>query len=205
MTKLIGYARVSTQDQSLHAQRDALGAGGCAEIFEDKASGSYSTRPGLFDALDAVAAGDTLVVWKIDRLGRTVKGLVDLVQSLHDRGVHFRSLTDSLDTRGPQGKFFFHVMAAFAEMERDLIRERTRLGLKAAKARGRIGGRPRAMTEAKVTIAKQQLQAGWPAKDVAAALGVSVPTLYRWVPARPASADPPKFKSNEIKGKPVSK
>jgi DNA invertase Pin-like site-specific DNA recombinase len=187
MSKLVGYARVSTQDQSLNAQRDALIACGCAVIFDDKASGSFASRPGLAAALKDIAVGDTFVVWKIDRLGRTVKGLIDLVQSLHDKGAHFRSLSDSLDTRGPQGKFFFHVMAAFAEMERDLIRERTRAGLKAAKARGRIGGRPTIMSDAKLLVAKERRKEGWSVREIADAISVSVPTVYRWLAAADAA------------------
>lgn len=185
---LIGYARVSTQEQSLSAQIDALRLAGCAEIYEEKASGSYTARPVLSQALSRLHRGDALVVWKIDRLGRTVKGLVDLVAALHGQGSHFRSLSDNLDTTGAHGKFFFHVMAAFAEMERDLIRERTRAGLDEARARGRKGGRPRVMTDAKRSAAARLLDAGSSPAEVAEAIGVSVPTLYRWLPARGSRA-----------------
>lgn len=184
---LIGYARVSTQDQNLQLQHQALQSAGCSRIFEDKLSGLRSDRPGLTQALDILREGDTLVVWKLDRLGRSVKGLVDLVEGLQRRGVHFRSQTDAIDTSTPSGRFFFHVMASLAQMERELIAERTRAGLDAARKAGRIGGRKRKMTPAKIAAARQLLQAGTPSKDVAQSLGVSVPTLYRWIPATPAT------------------
>jgi DNA invertase Pin-like site-specific DNA recombinase len=126
---------------------------------------------------------DTLVVWKLDRLGRSVKGLVDLVNELQERHVHFKSLTDGIDTKTPAGRFFFHVMASLAQMERELIIERTRAGLEAAKRQGRVGGRKRRMTEGKVKAARKLLSSGTPPRDVAQSLGVSVPTLYRWLPA----------------------
>jgi DNA invertase Pin-like site-specific DNA recombinase len=124
-----------------------------------------------------------LVVWKLDRLGRTVKGLVDLVNQFETQHVHFKSLTDSIDTTTPAGRFFFHVMASLAQMERELLIERTQAGLAAARRQGRVGGRKRKMTEPKVQAAKKLLAAGTPPREVAQNLGVSVPTLYRWVPA----------------------
>lgn len=123
------------------------------------------------------------MVWKLDRLGRSVKDLVQFVEELEKQGVQFRSLTDGIDTTTPAGRFFFHVMAALAQMERELIRERTKAGLAAARERGRTGGRPRKMTETKIEAARQLLSKGMPPKDVASSLGISVPTLYRWVPA----------------------
>ncbi len=179
----IGYARVSTDDQSLTLQLDALKDGGCARIFTDKIGGARVDRPGLNEALSHLRTGDTLVVWKLDRLGRSVKGLVDLVNSLEERGVHFRSLTDGIDTKTPAGRFFFHIMASLAQMERELIVERTRAGLAAARKLGRIGGRKRRMTDNKIKAARRLLIAGTPPRDVAENLGVSVPTLYRWLPA----------------------
>jgi DNA invertase Pin-like site-specific DNA recombinase len=140
---LIGYARVSTDDQSLSLQRDALNKAGCKRIFTDKASGVPSQRSGLIDALSHLRKGDSLVVWKLNRLGRSVKGLVDLVAEFETRQVHFRSLTDGIDTKTPAGRFFLHVMASLAQMERELIVERTRAGLGAARKLGRTGGRPR--------------------------------------------------------------
>ena len=132
---------------------------------------------------DVGVEGDTLVVWKLDRLGRSVKQLVDLVGELYKQGVQFKSLTDSIDTSTPSGRFFFHVMASLAEMERELIVERTRAGLEVARQLGRKGGRKPKMTESKIESAKKLLASGVPPKDVAKNLGVSIPTLYRWVPA----------------------
>jgi len=180
---LIGYARVSTQDQNLELQTEALHEAGWKKIFEDRVSGTRAERPGLTQARESLRAGDTLVVWKLDRLGRSVKHLVDLVGELQQESVHFKSLTDSIDTGTASGRFFFHVMASLAEMERKLIVERTRAGLEVARKLGRTGGRKRQMTETKVKAAKKLLASGVPARDVASNLGVSIPTLYRWVPA----------------------
>jgi DNA invertase Pin-like site-specific DNA recombinase len=185
---LIGYARVSTDEQNLDLQRDALNRAGCERLFEDKASGAKVAREGLSEALSHLRAGDTLAVWKLDRLGRSVKGLVDLVEDLAKRGIGFKSITDSIDTSTPAGRFFFHVMASLAQMERELIIERTRAGLIAAKSKGRVGGRKRSMTVAKVDAAKKLLASGSAPRDVADSLGVSVPTLYRWIPAGARSA-----------------
>ena len=179
----IGYARVSTEDQNLALQLDALKKIGCERVFTDKVGGARVVRPGLTDALSHLRAGDTLVVWKLDRLGRSVKGLVDLVNGLEAREVHFRSLTDGIDTKTPAGRFFFHIMASLAQMERELIGERTRAGLAAARKLGRIGGRKRRMTDSKIKAASRLLAGGTPPRDVAENLGVSIPTLYRWLPA----------------------
>lgn len=180
---LIGYARVSTQDQNLDLQIEALTKADCKKIFDDKISGSRAERPGLAKALEMLREGDTLVVWKLDRLGRSVKNLVDLVGDLHKQGVQFKSLTDAIDTSTPSGRFFFHVMASLAEMERELTVERTRAGLEVARQLGRKGGRKRQMTDSKIESAKKLLANGVPPRDVAKNLGVSVPTLYRWIPA----------------------
>ena len=180
---LIGYARVSTQDQNLDLQIEALTKAGCKKLFDDKISGSSKERPGLTKTLEMLREGDTLVVWKLDRLGRSVKNLVDLVSDLHKQGVQFKSLTDAIDTGTPSGRFFFHVMASLAEMERELTVERTRAGLEVARKLGRKGGRKLKMTESKIESAKKLLASGIPPKDVAKNLGVSVPTLYRWIPA----------------------
>ncbi len=180
---LIGYARVSTQDQNLELQIEALTKAGCKKIFEDKVSGSRAERPGLAKARDVLREGDTLVVWKLDRLGRSVKQLVNLVVELEQQGVQFKSLTDVIDTGTPSGRFFFHVMASLAQMERELTIERTRAGLAVARQLGRKGGRKRQMTESKIRSAKKLLATGVPPRDVATNLGVSVPTLYRWIPA----------------------
>ncbi|MHB8414924.1 MAG: recombinase family protein [Acidiferrobacteraceae bacterium] len=180
---LIGYARVSTQDQNLDLQIEALTKAGCNKLFDDKISGSRAERPGLTKALEMLREGDTLVVWKLDRLGRSVKNLVDLISELAKHGVHFKSLTDAIDTGTPSGRVFFHVMASLAEMERKLTVERTRAGLEVARQLGRKGGRKRQMTDSKIESAKKLLVSGIPPRDVAKNLGVSVPTLYRWIPA----------------------
>lgn len=177
---LIGYARVSTDDQNLDLQRDALTRAGCEQIHTDKASGARDDRPGLIHALSHLRKGDTLVVWKLDRLGRTMRGLVDLVQELKSRGVDFRSLQDSIDTSTAAGRFFFHVMAALAEMERDLIRERTNAGLAAARARGRNGGRPAKLSSRQLEHALRLLEdRNTTVADVAESLGIDRSTLYR--------------------------
>jgi len=181
---LIGYARVSTQDQRLDLQLAALASAGCQKIYSEMISGSRTDRPELSRALEMLRHGDRLVVWKLDRLGRSVKQLVDLVGMLHGQGVDFQSLTEGIDTSTASGRFFFHVMASLAEMERELIVERTRAGLDAARRLGRRGGRKRRMTDSKIAAAKKLLSDGMLPRDVARDLGVSVPTLYRWVPAR---------------------
>ena len=179
----IGYARVSTNEQSLDLQKEALERADCQRIYEDHISGLREDRPGLHKALEQLREDDTFVVWKLDRLGRSVKGLIEFVANLEKNKVHFKSLTDNIDTSTPTGRFFFHVMASLAQMERELIVERTRAGLEAAKQRGRIGGRKRRMTSSKIESAKQLLANGIPPKEVASNLGVSIPTLYRWIPA----------------------
>ena len=176
---LIGYARVSTQDQNLDLQRQALQDAGCERIFEETASGKSADRPGLKQALEFARAGDTLVVWKLDRLGRSVKNLVDIVLNLEKRGVQFQSITDQIVTNTPAGRFFFHLMASLAQMERELIAERTAEGLKVARKAGRVGGRPRSMTQSKLVSARKLIETGLPVREVAENLGVSVPTLYR--------------------------
>jgi DNA invertase Pin-like site-specific DNA recombinase len=180
---LIGYARVSTEDQNLELQLGALKKAGCVKVFTDRKSVAGAERPGLKDALSHLRETDTLVVCKLDRLGRSVKGLVDLVMNLENQHIHFKSLTDSIDTKTPAGRFFFHVMASLAQMARELIVERTRAGLDAARRQGRVGGRKRLMTDKKLNAAKKLLGSGTPPQEVAQILGISVPTLYRWLPA----------------------
>ena len=179
----IGYARVSTQDQDLSLQYDALRQAQCDKIYEDKASGAHASRDGLTLALEVLRKNDSLVVWKLDRLGRSLKDLVAIVCDLEQRDVHFKCLADQIDTSTPSGRFFFHVMASLAQMERDLTIERTRAGLEAARRQGRTGGRKRKMDESKIAAAKRLLQDGILPREVAKDLGVSIPTLYRWVPA----------------------
>ena len=180
----IGYARVSTQDQDLRLQYEALRQVPCDKIYEDKASGAQASREGLKLALDVLREDDTLAVWKLDRLGRSVRDLVNIVSDLEQRGVHFKSLTDQIDTSTTAGRFFFHVMASLAQMERDLTVERTKAGLEVARLQGRIGGRKRKMDDSKIKVAKRLLQDGVSAREVAKNLSVSIPTLYRWLPAR---------------------
>src|SRR5512144_2214577 len=143
---LIGYARVSTADQTLNLQKDALQKAGCERIFTDTASGAKAERVGLGEALGYVRKGDTLVVWKLDRLGRSLKHLIETITALNNRKIGFKSITEAIDTTTSGGKLIFHIFGALAEFERDIIRERTQAGLTAARARGRKGGRPKALT-----------------------------------------------------------
>jgi DNA invertase Pin-like site-specific DNA recombinase len=178
---LIGYARVSTIDQTLALQRDALTKTGCEKIFTDTASGSLADRPGLAEAITFARSGDTLVVWRLDRLGRSLRHLIDTVTTLADRGVHFCSLQEQIDTSTSGGKLVFHLFGALAEFERDLIRERTQAGLTAARARGRVGGRP-ALGAAKVrqlrTLAADKANS---VPDICTTLGISRTTFYRYM------------------------
>ena len=180
---LVGYARVSTKDQNLDLQTNSLKEHGCERLFEEKVSSIKKDRTELSRALDIMREGDTLVVWKLDRLGRSVKQLVAFVEELHNKGMQFKSISDGIDTSTTAGKFFFHIMASLAEMERELIVDRTQAGLAAARLKGRKGGRPRKMTDRKIDSAKKLLIEGFSPTDVAEDLGISVPTLYRWIPA----------------------
>ncbi len=176
----IGYARVSTGEQNLDLQTDRLRADGCEEIFSDKGvSGAATKREGLDAALDRLQAGDILVVWKLDRLGRSLTHLIGLLEELKERGVEFRSLTDSIDTTTASGKLHFTMIAALAEFERGIISERTREGLRAAKARGAKFGRKRVLTHQQATMAKKLIDEGSFRKDVAKSFKVSLPTLRR--------------------------
>ncbi|MFJ8001986.1 recombinase family protein [Streptomyces sp. NPDC096310] len=181
-THLIGYARVSTDDQEAQLQRDALTVAGCSRIFEDKASGKNIDRPALTAVLDYLRAGDTLVVWKLDRLGRSLIDLVGIVDGLRGRGVGFKVLTGALsavDTTSADGRLFFQIIAAMAEFERSLIKDRTKAGLEAAKAQGRTGGRPTVITDDLLTVAKARKAKGESVSVIAKALEVSRATLYR--------------------------
>jgi DNA invertase Pin-like site-specific DNA recombinase len=177
---LIGYARVSTPDQSLDLQIDALRKAGCEKIFTETGSGAKADRPQLTEALAFARQNDTLVVWKLDRLGRSLKHLIDTVNDLHNRKIGLRSLNENIDTTTPGGKLFFHIFGALAEFERDLIRDRTNAGLMAARARGRLGGRPRILNGKQVQMARALLQdRANSITDVCSTLGVSRSTLYR--------------------------
>jgi DNA invertase Pin-like site-specific DNA recombinase len=181
----IGYARISTEEQTLNLQLDALNAAGCDRIFQDRVSGAKADRPGLATALEHLRAGDTLVVWRLDRLGRSLAHLIETVQLLEQRGIAFKSLTESIDTTNTGGRLIFHIFGALAEFERDLIRERTQAGLKAARARGRKGGHPRvkSLADPKQLALAQRLYA---AKDTTVdelcrMFKVSRATFYRYM------------------------
>ena len=179
---LIGYARVSTQDQNLDLQIDALKQIGCQKIYDDKISGTKDKRPGLELALKDLRAGDTLVVWKLDRLGRTLKGLIHLVTELNKKGIEFKSLKENIDTGAATGKLIFHIFGALAEFERDIIVERTRAGLDAARARGRLGGRKKKLTPSKIALAKKlHSDKTQSIQDICEMLDISRMTLHRYV------------------------
>ena len=189
MGDLIGYARVSTIEQNTDLQRDALAGAGCVRVFVDTASGAIQTRPELERCLDHLRPGDTLVVWRLDRLGRSLRHLIDSIAVLDQRGIGFRSLTENVDTTSPGGRLVFHLFGALAEFERDLIRERTQAGLVAARARGRNGGRPAVMTAQKLSVAREMAASGEHTMAVIArTVGVGRATLYRHMKAPPPDA-----------------
>ena len=181
----IGYARVSTKDQKLDLQIDALKRAGCEKIFSDIVSGATKDRPNLNAMLEQCRPGDTIVIYKLDRLGRSLTHLVSLVNKLMEDGVHLQSLNDSIDTSTSQGKLMFNVFASLAEFERDLIRERTRAGLEAARARGRVGGRPKGLSkEAEATsyaVAALYREGQLSVQQIANRLGISKMTLYKYL------------------------
>lgn len=181
---LIGYARISTTDQTLDLQLDALKQAGCEKVFTDTISGAKAERPGLGEALAYVRPGDTLVVWRLDRLGRSLKDLIAAITGLDERGIGFKSLTESIDTTTPGGKLVFHVFGALAEFERDLIRERTQAGLAAARARGRSGGRPPSLTPKQRELLRQlYADKRHSIADITQTLRISKATLYRYLKA----------------------
>ena len=185
----VGYARVSTGEQTLDLQLDALRQAGCGRVFEETASGAKADRPVLAEALAYIREGDTLVVWRLDRLGRSLPHLIEVVAALAAQGIGFKSVTEQIDTTTPGGKPVFHVFSALAEFERDLIRERTHAGLAAARARGRTGGRPKKLADPKQLALARALYDGGQA-DVATictTLGVSRATLYRALKDHPGS------------------
>lgn len=186
----IGYVRVSTNEQNTSLQRDALERAGCELIFEEKMSGTVANRPVLKRVLKQLKEGDTLVVWKLDRLGRSMRNLVLLIDELKSRGIHFRSMTDSIDTSSPMGRFIFHIMGALAEMERELIVERTMAGLAAAREQGRIGGRRPKLTSEQWAQAGRLIANGTDRKQVALIYDVAVCTLYKKFPVASISKLP---------------
>lgn len=181
----IGYARVSTNDQHLQMQEDALKNAGCKKIYHDIASGVKTARPGLDDALDHLREGDVLIVWKLDRLGRSIQHLIQTVKSLSDRGVGFKSLQENIDTTTSGGKLIFHIFSALAEFERDLIQERTQAGLKAARARGRLGGRPPSLNEKQVSRMLQRYdEQKLTVAEICKIFNISRPSFYNYLNKR---------------------
>lgn len=181
---LIGYARVSTGEQNPALQTDALTAAGCVKIFDETASGAQHSRPGLQYAMAYLRPGDTLVVWKLDRLARSLAQLLDTIDDLEQRRIGFKSLTEAIDTTTAGGRLILHIFGSLAEFERSMIRERTMAGLQAARARGRRGGRPRALGEERLAAAAAMIKDGkLTIKQVAQQLGVSEATLYKHIPS----------------------
>ncbi|MEP6903417.1 MAG: recombinase family protein [Actinomycetota bacterium] len=177
----IGYARVSTFDQNMFLQIDALERAGCEKVFTDTASGSIDTRKGLIDAIDFCRSGDSLIVWKLDRLGRSLRHLIDTMNHLQLKGVEFVSLQECVDTRTSGGKLVFHVFGALAEFEREMIRERTRAGLRSARDRGVVTGRPKKLTKAQIQMARTLMKnlENKP-RDICFTMKISRSTLYRY-------------------------
>ena len=178
---LIGYARVSTHDQNLDLQQDSLYAAGCEKIFVDELSGAKAARPGLQQAIDSLREGDVLVVWRLDRLGRSLRNLLELVEKLKERKVGCRSIQESMDTSSSGGKLIFHVFGALAEFERNLIRDRTNAGLIAARARGRTGGRPKKLDEQQRELVTRLYREGTPIPEILKTVKISKSTLYSYV------------------------
>ncbi len=182
----IGYARVSTEDQTLDLQRDALKKAKCRQIYEEHASGKNTARPELEACLKSLREGDTLIVWRLDRLGRSLADLIRLTQELQARSIAFASLTERIDTRSPTGQLVFHMFGALAEFERNLIRERTLAGLKAARARGRKGGRPRKLSPKDLKTVRALLKSGEiPVGTIAEQFRIARSTVYRNVTEAP--------------------
>lgn len=179
---LIGYARVSTQDQNINLQKDALEKAGCEAIYCEVSSGSKADRPELKKAISYAREGDTLVVWKLDRLGRSIQHLIDLVNQLQERKIGFKSLQENIDTTTSGGKLIFHIFSALAEFERDIIRERTKAGLQAARARGRKGGRPKGLDVKKIKLAKKlHKDKNYTIKEICETLNISKSSLYNYL------------------------
>src|SRR3982750_4741813 len=179
---LVGYARISTTDQTLNLQRDALLKAGCSKIFTDTASGAKAEREGLTEAISYVREGDTLVVWKLDRLRPPLKDLIERITQLNDRKIGFKSITENIDTTTSGGKLIFHIFGALAEFERDIIRERTNAGLEAARARGKLRGRPPALSAEKIKQARRlYADTGTSVAEICKMLGISRHTLRRYV------------------------
>ncbi len=181
---LIGYARVSTHDQTLSLQKDALEKAGCDRIFADTVSGTKMERKGLSEALSHLRSGDALVVWRLDRLGRSLRHLIDTITELHERGVGFKSLQENIDTTTSGGKLVFHIFGALAEFEREIIRERTQAGLASARSRGKVGGRPKTLSARQVQMLRNMAaDKSLTIADICKTLGIGRTTFYRYVKA----------------------
>lgn len=182
MGQTLGYARVSTHDQNLALQKDALESAKCEKIFTDVISGSKSNRPGLDEMLEYSRKGDMIVVWRLDRLGRSLKDLIEIMGKLENRGISLKSINEAIDTSSSTGKLVFHIFGALAEFERNLIQERTNAGLAAARARGKVGGRPRKLDKMKYNLAKSLYKSkDHSIKDICELVGVSKSTLYSYL------------------------
>lgn len=180
---LIGYARISTYDQTLSPQKDALQKAGCEKIFTDRVSGTKAERKGLEEAFSHLRRGDTLVVWRLDRLGRSLRHLIDTITTLDEKGIGFKSLQENIDTTTSGGKLVFHIFGALAEFEREIIRERTRAGLTAARSRGRAGGRPKALSAKQVQMLRNMASdKSLTVSDICNTLGIGRTTFYRLAP-----------------------
>lgn len=196
----IGYARVSTQDQDLSLQIDALNGAGCKKIYKEKITGSKKERPQLNELLEQLREGDVIVIWKLDRLARSLKDLVSLVNEIQEKGGALHSLNDQIDTTTPHGKFTFHIFAALAEFERDIIRERTKAGLAAARARGRKGGRPKGLSKkaqhTAIIAEKLYQERELTVKEICEQLSISKGTLYNYLRYRGVNIGAPRGDSN---------
>lgn len=179
----IGYARVSTKEQSLQLQLDALNTVECEKIFTDKVSSVATKRQGLEDALEFARPGDVLIVWKLDRLCRSITDLIKISKQLEDKEVHLQSITESIDTTTPTGRLYFTILGAMNQLERELNHERILAGLDAARKRGRKGGRPKSLNDSKLTLARNLLSNGMSYPEVSEHLGVNLKTLYNYIPA----------------------
>lgn len=179
---IIGYARISTSDQTTHLQEDSLKAAGCERIFADTMSGSTTQRPGLDQTLGTLRAGDTLVIWKLDRLGRSLRHLVELAALLRENRIELRSLTEGIDTTTPGGQLVFHIFAALAQFEREIIKERVQAGLEAAAARGRKGGRPSVVKPSTKKAIGSMIAAGLTSREICDQLKISRATFFRHRP-----------------------
>ncbi len=178
----IGYARVSTEDQNLDLQIDALNEVKCDHIYEEKMSGKIKDRPALDEALNFMRKGDTLIVWKLDRLGRSLRHLIEVINKLMDSGMYFMSLQEKIDTTSTSGKLIFHIFAALAEFEREIISERTKAGLKAARARGRFGGRPKKLNEQQTQMVKKMWRDhAITIEEICRSFDISRSTLYLYL------------------------